>query len=214
MSIKKWNRIMIFGPIMILGVIMCVLIGYQTITNAQSGNPSPEVRFTPGPPRIIELDDPEWRENIPLQGLVSQSRVIAVGEAVRNACRRSQNEHQITTDYEVRLIEVIKGNVEANSVISVKMPGGVVMERNGSLLNVRPRGVTKMQNGKMYVLFLKNAPGGNDSLTPLGGSQGLYEVRNYGTRVFHLGRAFGLLPPDDGEDRSVFLQQIRNFVRN
>lgn len=166
---------------------------------------------TPRPHRIIETEEPEWRINVPVQALVNESRIIAVGVPLRNQCRQAQN-GQVTTDYQVRLQEVIKGNVQPEAVISVKMPGGLVTEADGTLLEARARRVRKMQNGKTYILFVKNAPGQGDSYTPLRGSQGLYEIPLNGNRVIHLGRSFDLPPANDGELVSVFLQQIRALV--
>ena len=132
---------------------------------------------------------------------------------VSNACHLSQN-GQVTTDYQVRIQEVIKGNAQPNDLISVSMPGGLVTESNGTLLEARARRIRKMLNLKKYVLFLKNAPGAGNALTPIRGSQGLYEIPPNGTRLIHLGWSFGIRPADDGPEIVSFLQQIRDLARN
>lgn len=211
---KHWMFLFIlFG----FGGIAGLCIAYQGLTYAQSGsvvaNSQRAEQIEVLPRRIVELDNPEWRQNVPLQAIVGESRIIAIGVPLRNNCRQAPN-GQITTDYQVQLQEVIKGKVQPDAVISVKMPGGLITENDGTLLEARARAVRKMQNGKKYILFLKNAPGGNDSLSPLRGSQGLYEIPRYGTRVIHLGRSFLLPPADDGEEISVFLQAVRSLVNN
>ncbi len=164
--------------------------------------------------RVLEMDQPEWRQNLPLQSQVNQSRLVAVGEPVRNASRRSPDGQRITTDYDVRLIDVFKGIAVAGSMISVKMPGGWVTEDDGVILDARARRVRKMENGKRYMMFLRNAADSDDAFIPLRGSQGLYELPRNGSRVRHLGRSFDLPPADDGELVSLFLQQIRDLSRN
>ena len=215
MSVSQ-KRFVLFS-LLVIGGIICISIAYQRLANAQSGDvaaKSPDAgQAEARHGRVIELDEPEWRENLPLQASVSQSRIIAIGVALRNTCRRASN-GQITTDYEVRLQEVMKGNARPDTIISVKMPGGLVNESDGNLLEARTRQVRKMQNGKRYILFLKNSPGGTDSYTPLRGSQGLYEIPINGTLVTHLGRSFLLAPADDGEQVSIFLTQVRDLVRS
>jgi hypothetical protein len=148
-----------------------------------------------------------------MQALVSESRLIVVGVPQRNSCHQSQNGH-ITTDYQIQIQEVLKGTAQPNTIIPVQMPGGLITESNGNLLEARTRQIRKMQNGKKYIIFLKNAPGGGDTFATLRGSQGLYEIPPNGTRVIHLGRSFLLPPANDGEIVSVLLDQIRSLARN
>lgn len=212
MQRRMYRTWAILFALMVIGGTISVAAVYQNLTYAQSpaspGAPRAEVR----PRRVIELDEPEWRHNVPLQALASESRIIAIGVPLRNICSLAPN-GQITTDYQVNVQEVVKGNVEPNEIISVKMPGGVVIENDGSLLEGRTRQVRKMQNGKRYILFLKNAPGSHGSFVPLRGSQGLYEIPLNRTRVNHLGRSFLLPPADDGEEISAFLQAVRFLAR-
>ena len=95
----------------------------------------------------------------------------------------------ITTDYDVRLTEIIKGSSIAGSTISVKMPGGWVTELDGVILDARARRVRKMENGKTYIMFLRNTSDSDSAFMPLRGSQGLYEIPREWVRVRHLGPA-------------------------
>ncbi len=208
---NKKMRILTIICLLVASGIIVVFIGLQINTSAQIGQNFPgDPKSERARRRVVELDDPEWRQNVPLTALASQSRIIAIGVPLRNACNRSQDGNQVTTDYEVRIQEVIKGDVGPDSVISVSMPGGLVTEADRSLLEVRARPVRKMRNGRTYVLFLKNAhPRGNAAFTTVRGSQGIYEIPQNGSRVIHLGRSAELPPADDGEEISVFLQAVR-----
>ncbi|MCA1623244.1 MAG: hypothetical protein LC768_15020 [Acidobacteria bacterium] len=218
MTLQQRNRG--FALILFVSVSLAtgIFVSYQISTNAQNGQknlqPQDKLQGAMNGRKIIELDDPEWRQNVPLQALASESTVIAVGKPLRNACHPSQNGQQVTTDYEVRLEEVIKGNLQPNSLISVSMPGGMVRESNGDLLEVRARHVRKMRNGRTYVLFLKKAIGKEGILTTMRGSQGIYEIPANGQRVVHLGRSFELPPADDGQEVSAFLQAVRAMSSN
>ncbi len=218
MILKIRKRTLAVISILFASGVISVWVGIQISTNAQIGQDrgqSPD-----GPPnqsrrRVIEIDEIEWRQDIPLPAKVGQSTVIAIGVPLRNVCRPSQDGNHVTTDYEVQLQEVIKGEVRPGSIISVSMPGGLVTEADQTLLEVRARPVRKMQNGRTYVLFLKAAPSnGNAEFTTVRGSQGLYEIPPNGSRLIHLGRSFELPPADDGEEVSVFVQAVRRLSRN
>ena len=135
------------------------------------------------------------------------------GDTIRNFCRWSESGHQITTDYQVKVKEVIKGNVNVDSVITVRMPGGLMMERDGSILNVRAQRIRNMLNGKRYVMFLKNAAGSGDAMMPLRGSQGLFEVTLNGLRVLHTESFLDISSDQSGEELPVFLQKIRELMQ-
>lgn len=191
-------------------IVFTAGITYQRLTYAQKAT---DVTRKESPRQVlIELDHPEWRVNLPLPALVNQSAIIAIGEPIRNACRQSQT-GDVTTDYEVRVHEVIKGPASPEMVISVKMPGGIVTQSDGTVLEARSRFVRRMQDGKRYVMFLERSRHGNESYAPIRGSQGLFEIPPTGGRVIHLGRSFFLPPADDGELISVFLQQVREKVK-
>lgn len=214
MPYKNRNLLlMVVGSLVTAGAVLDLFAGHYT--NAQRtqapGEPPPQARFKPGPIRVVEIDEPEWRESVSLQTLFNESRVIVVGNAIGNKCQRSEGWPHVTTVYEINVDEVIKGNIQPDTVIPVRMPGGLIMNRDGSILNVRADGLKKMENGKTYVLFLKNAPGVGDWLAPLRGSQGLYEVSENG-RMIHLGRSSGRQSAEEGKEFSVFLEQLREMV--
>lgn len=73
---------------------------------------------------LIEIDDPEWRVNLPLPALINQSIVVAIGVPIRNVCRQSQN-GDVTTDYEVRVQEVIKGQTTLMQLSRLKCRAGL-----------------------------------------------------------------------------------------
>ncbi len=208
----KWYLLVVA---LTFGLATILMFAYQRLAYAQGSVETARVSDTSGqshPKRTIELDDPQWRQNIPLQAAVSESRAIAIGTPVSNACHQAAN-GDVTTDYQVRIQEVMKGNLRPDSIVSVSMPGGLVFERDGTLLEARARRIRKMTNGRRYILFLKNGTGPGDSFSPIRGSQGLYEIVPDKERLFHLGRSFEIALADDGPVAVTFIQQIRDLGR-
>lgn len=165
-------------------------------------------------PKVTLLDEPEWRENVGLDVLGRESKAIVIGKPIRAIGKQSANGQQVTTDFDVQIQEVIKGDLQPNATITVSMPGGLIKEADGNLREFRTPRVRKMNLGKNHALFLK-AKNPNDNLfTPLRGSQGIYEIPANGTRVIHLGRSPDLPPADDGPEINAFLQTIRAMRNN
>lgn len=218
MTQKQQKQTLTIISLLIASGLITVFIGIQISTNAQTEQNREQIstgaQTSTATRRTIWLEEPEWRQDIPLRAKVAQSKVVAIGTPLRNVCRWTRDGNQVTTDYEIRIQEVIKGDVRPNTVISVSMPGGLVTEPDRTLLDVRAKFLRKMENGKKYILFLKTAPANDNSpFTTVRGSQGLYEIPQNGSRVVHLGRSWELAPADDGEVVSVFLQQVRDYAR-
>lgn len=193
-------------------------LGWRGVTYAQSYEPhltrATDAQNGPDlPTQVVELDEPQWRINVPLKTLASESNLIAIGRPILNRYRQSPD-GQVMTVYQVRLQEIITGNRTAGTTIVVTMPGGLVRERNGGWLRVRTRRLRKMENGKLYVLFLKDGGREPRVMTTVRGSQGIYELPRGGSRVIHYGRSLERPGADDGEEISSFLQTIRGFRRN
>lgn len=212
---KRSRFVLVIGGALVLLAIG--FVGHRVSTTAQTQNevkekPVIETNLNNGR-RVIRLDEAEWHQDVPLPALVRESRIIAIGIPTRNVGRLTQNGQSVITDYEFRIQQVIKGNMQPNSTISVIMPGGMARENTGNLIQAQSLGVRKMQNQKRYLVFLKNS-GDQEVYETLRGSQGIYEIPQNGTRLIHLGRSFRLAPADDGPVISSFLQEIRNLVRN
>lgn len=193
------------------------LIGRQVVINAQAEQADLSRLSAPPvpsrPERVIELDKPEWRQNVPLAVLARESSMIVIAKALRNGYRQSPN-GEITTEYQIQLQDVIKGDMPAESIVPVVLPGGTMPDTNGDLLVVRTRRLRKMENGKRYVLFLKDAGRDPGTMTSVRGSQGIYELPQHGLRVVHYGRSIHLPLADDGEEVPGFLRAIRRLRNN
>ncbi len=200
--------------------LVIVFVGRQLTTTAQTRPdvaPPIDARKIIEPQRKVILDDdPEWKQQVSLETLARESKVIVVGRAGPGVGNLSTSGPQVTTDYDVRVTEVIKNGsrenptIRLNSVISVRMPGGMARDSDGTLLAVMARHVFKMQNGKFYVLFLKDSGLLGGGFTPLRGSQGLFEVPESGAKVIRM----GTFPPSEGEDVSAFMDIVRRLGRN
>lgn len=213
----KQNRIFI----LLAAALMIAAAGFYSTrliqTQAQSNTQSEQSNRGQGTiiyPQVRLLDEPEWRESVSLQVLGRESDAIIIGKPIRGVSKQSANGQQVTTDYDVRIQESIRGDFQPNATITVSLPGGLIRQADGTLLEVRTPRVRKMTPGKIYALFLKARNPHDNLFMPLRGSQSIYEIPNNGTRVIHLGRSFDLPPADDGPEINAFLQAIRAMRNN
>ena len=116
------------------------------------------------------------------------STAIIIGTAGTNRCRLSADEREVTIDYEVTVQQVLKGNLQPNSTVTVSLPGGRVHFTDGSTAEVRTPWFRKMQQGGTYILFL--TPRGNETYMTTGGPQGVFGLAAgvSGTVESHSGR--------------------------
>jgi hypothetical protein len=163
------------GLILVSVVSLCVVLlmifnwrKLTTIEAQESANPRTEVR---------EVDDPEWRQGLSLSEMMQRSSLVIVGDALSGTSRLSQNGQTITTDYQIRVRETIKGSLAPRSIVSVSLPGGMIKKPDGTLFEIRARKFRYMVRNKVYVLFLKEVPSSEGVFTAVRGPQGIYELR-------------------------------------
>jgi hypothetical protein len=110
------------------------------------------------------------------------SSAIIVGTSQSNRCRLSEDETRITINYQVNVQEVIKGDLQPGSLVTVKVPGGKVMFPDGTSAEVRTPWFKWMENQHTYVLFLTAEADGIIYVTT-GGPQGVFEIPTDNTSV-------------------------------
>src|SRR5918996_897524 len=89
-----------------------------------------------------------------LETLIHDSTVILVGQIGDNRCRLSADERRITTDYNVTVLETLKGTVAVGDSVIVSLPGGKVVFEDGTWAELLPNEYRMPQMGERYVLFL------------------------------------------------------------
>lgn len=162
---------------------------------------------------VRTIDDPRWRQQLSMPELVQRSTVVVVGTTRHGIAQRSADGQTFTTDYQVVLEQVIKGEFKQGETITVSLPGGVGNYEKGTVEVVVAPNFPKLQSGRKYALFLNAAADATRILTPTNGPQGMYELPTNGAQVRHYGRSL-LLPPDDPNAPSVeaFLKAVRSYV--
>ena len=64
--------------------------------------------------------------------VAESSSAVIIGTPQSNRCRLSEDETSITINYQVNVQEVIKGDIQPGSTLTVKLPGGKVTFADGT----------------------------------------------------------------------------------
>jgi hypothetical protein len=126
--------------------------------------------------RTRSKSDPVWTQPVNTQTLIRQSDGIVVGAALSNRCLYSNDAFEVKTLYDFKINEVIKGNFRPDETIKVSLPGGLIHEGYGSMLQIATPGFRKMKNNVNYVIFLKKT--NQQEFTSLRGPWGIFEIIN------------------------------------
>lgn len=130
--------------------------------------------------------DPTWDwSNFNLEELTKSSAAVIVGMPQTSVAQLSSTGDQITTNYKVKVENVIKGNLTASNVVEVSMVGGRVEFEDGTSAEIQTPDFERMQNGKRYILFLYANRNGSEIFLLTGGPQGLFELTTDGKVKAH-----------------------------
>ncbi len=178
--------------------------------NPPPGFPPPSYVIKARKRRGAWLDSPDWRSPVSLETLVSESKLIAIGHIQKNISTSKQEWPWMTTDYQVKIQQVIKGDAPTDPVITVLMPGGMITDSDGVLFSAVTPPVTMMMNQRYYIIFLKPSEWSPTGYSPVRGSQGIFEIpQNGNPRVI----SYAKIPPSEGEELAGFLETIRGLTR-
>jgi hypothetical protein len=129
----------------------------------------------------VGTEDPNWDwANFNLEHLTKTSAAVIVGVPQTSVVQLSSTGDKITTNYKVKVENVIKGHLVASDIVEVSMPGGRIEFEDGTSAEIQTPGFTRMQNGKRYILFLYANRNGSQILLLTGGPQGLFELDSEG----------------------------------
>jgi hypothetical protein len=153
--------------------------------------------------------------------LAAKSKIIVIGTPTTSMCRLSSDGTYITTDYNVQLEQVLKGDLRltanpsqtTSTSLTVKLLGGYVKFEDGTSAVMLTPGFKKMEIGKRYVLFLsdrdKTRPG---DLILTGGPQGLFEITG-DSKIQPHGRDIDKVKQYKDADAQAFFQTIRESIK-
>jgi hypothetical protein len=144
-----------------------------------------------------------------LHDLAKHSHTIVTGTAITNVCQLSADGRDVYTAYSFRVDEKIKGSgIHPGDMITVDLPGGRVSFPDGSTAQINTPQFPRMVNGNRYVLFLQER-GKSASFTPVGGPQGVFELRTDGT-IFAHARSFNSMSRHTGDKSDDFVRQTKD----
>ena len=142
-----------------------------------------------------------------VESLTSHSDAVIVGIPNKGTAHVSSQGDSIFTDYEVTVLQVLKGNPRQDSMI-VSALGGLVRFEDGTTAEV----VTpdfKIEIGKSYVFFLANENVTTGSFRITGGPQGVFELSADGSGILPKGRKIDhVVQKYKGKRLDSFLQEI------
>jgi hypothetical protein len=152
------------------------------------------------PHNIARYDD--------LDHLTKASPAVLIGSVLsqKSALADGSND-SVTTNYKVKVKEVIRGDLQKESVLDLRVAGAQSVTDNGSDVEVRMPDYWKMpQLGTTYVFFLVRTDRGDYAL--VGGPQGMFQISPTGIKPQGLTRDTLFQSTKDLE-LGTFLEQIR-----
>jgi hypothetical protein len=155
----------------------------------------------PGPQSHALEFLPEGQFNFPAFP-VSQRDLIVIGCILNAEAHQSDNKRNVFSNFDVRIDEVLKGNVALGVVISIQRLGGFVRYPGGRkvLFRLIDNGMPGV--GARYALFLKTGDENNTIVTA-------YELSPQGVVPLDNSRQF---EAHRGESEITFLEILRNAV--
>lgn len=150
-----------------------------------------------------------------IEKLTKNSEAVIVGMPSNNRCKLSKDGQLITTDYDVVVQEVLKGNIQQGSTIKVSLPGGKVKFEDGTTGEIETPNFMKMVNGRTYALYLNESRSESSIYELTAGPQGLLELPTDGRRIkSHARPTDPIAEETKDKDTKEFLKEARKQAQN
>ena len=143
-----------------------------------------------------------------VESLTSHSEIVILGAPTQSSCRLSSEGDTVITDYEVSVMDVLRGKNQPGTSIIVSALGGLVRFPDGTSAEVRTPGF-KIEIGRTYVFFLSEKDTKTSAFHMTGGFQGVFEVLADGT-ISQDRQTAQVVKKYKGVGMGSFLQEIRN----
>jgi hypothetical protein len=164
---------------------------------------------------FVRPHDPnsDWLR-LDLEKLTKNSEAVIVGVPVKSICELTPDGQLITTNYDVIVQEVLKGDLMQGSTIKVALLGGKITFDDGSTAEVVTPGFDKMVNDRSYTLYLSRYPIRSPIYDLTAGPQGMIELPADNTSVKSQARETDPVKKHvEDKDRETFLREARELAR-
>lgn len=147
-----------------------------------------------------------------LESLTKNSGNIVVGIPIYHVCQLSSNGELITTEYQIKIEQSLKGPLAAGALVNVSLLGGKVVFEDGTSAEIKTPNLEGMENGRTYILFLSPRIGDTGAFNLTGAGQGLFELSQDKAVKPH-GHPVDTVQKHKNQDADSFLQEIRAAVK-
>lgn len=154
--------------------------------------------------------DPHWDfGRFDIEALTRRSAAVVVGVPKKSlGTRLAQGGQLIFTDYEVSVLEVVKGAAVGN-VVKVALVGGRLEFEDGTSAEVRTPKFEHVKAGHTYTFFLSEDESNPGLFVLTGGPQGLVEIADGGSVKSHGRPTDPIAEEGKGMGRDAFLREVR-----
>jgi len=148
-----------------------------------------------------------------LESLTSHSAAVIMGTPLNSSSSLTTNGERITTEYQIKVSRIFKGQVQDNSLIRVSVPGGKVIFEDGTSAEILTPDLGPITKNQTYVLFLHPSKSDRDIFQLTGGGQGLFEVSSSAWGVKPLGDKKDLVQRHKDQSVNDFIEEIQRAVK-
>jgi hypothetical protein len=148
-----------------------------------------------------------------LESLTSHSGAVIMGTPLSSVSSLTSNGERITTEYQIKISRIFKGQLQENGVIRVVVPGGKVIFEGGTSAEILTPDLGSITKNETYVLFLHLSKDNTEIFQLTGGGQGLFEVPSSAWGVKPLGDKKDLVQRHKDQSVKDFLDEIQNAVK-
>ncbi len=147
-----------------------------------------------------------------IDSLTKNSVAVIVGVPLTSTSQLSNNNELITTQYEVKIREVIKGDVIEGQVVKVNVVGGKVTFEDGTSAEIKTIDMEPMEQGNAYILFLKDEKDNPRVFGLTGGGQGLFGLSNNDSLIQPHGGHTDIVQKHKNQRIEDFVEEIKIAV--
>jgi hypothetical protein len=147
-----------------------------------------------------------------LESLTSHSAAVIMGTPLNSSSSLTKNGERITTEYQIKVSRIFKGQLQENGLIRVSVPGGKVIFEDGTSAEILTPDLGAITKNQTYVLFLHPSKNENDIFQLTGGGQGLFEVSSSASAVKPLGDKKDLVQRHKDQSVNNFIEEIERAV--
>jgi hypothetical protein len=144
-----------------------------------------------------------------VDSLTKNSIAVIVGVPLTSTSHLSNNNELITTQYQVKIREVLKGDVLKGQVVNVNVVGGKVAFEDGTSAEIKTLDMEPVEQGNNYILFLKKEKDSPGAFGLTGGGQGLFELSDGDSLVQPRGHHTDVVQKHKNQRIEDFVEEIK-----